>query len=95
MSNPALRASEGLPHSETSTASGKRSSRNSRTLRQSCEVQTWPGSSLTRLAAISTRKPSQPRPSQKAMMSCMSRRVASASGESAANCQSSVTVPKP
>ena len=58
-------------------------------------VCSLPGSFLTSEPAISTRKPSQPRSSQKAITSFMAWRVASASGESTAHCQGSVTVAKP
>ena len=58
-------------------------------------VSVLSSSFFTRLPAMSTRNPSQPRSSQKAITSFMAWRVASASGESTALCQSAVILAKP
>ena len=77
-------------------ASGYSASSISRMLRQMALVPDFFSSSfLTREAAMSTRKPSQPWSIQKRMTSFMASRVAMASGWSTGSCQGSSTFKKP
>ena len=73
---PAGTATLGSPHSESSAASGCAVSIQARISAQSRPVSTRPGSSLTRDAAMSTRKPLIPRSNQYAMTSRSACRLA-------------------
>ncbi len=72
----------GSPHSLTSTRPGYARSSQSRVSRHSRPVSTRPGSSLTREAAMSTRKPATPRSNQCAMISRTADRLARGPGAS-------------
>ena len=88
MSNPARSACSGTPHSETNAASGYSFLTVPSISRQAAMVAVLAASSfLTSELAMSTRKPSQPWPSQKRMTSIMACRVSAAAGESTPICQ--------
>ena len=87
-SKPAGSDRSGRHHSATSTASGNSASSIRRTSLQIAQVpDLFPSSYLTSEAAMSTRKPSQPWPSQKRITSFMASRVARTSRWSIGSCQ--------